>query len=893
MQDFPPPARHRRAPRLERTAIVPVLAILARPGASQEPPLFPNAQYSAGLTPGGASATGDLDGDGRVDIVATASDGTVAVLLADGRGGLRPPSAYRAFAGASGVAVGDFDEDSVPDLAIACRETGCVAFLRGEGAGRLAPPRASVFVEDACKIAAGDFDGDGHLDVAVTRFHEREIAIFFGDGHGGFGPPVHHSVPVEPFEIVTADFDGDGSLDLAAGASGEYSQGVAVLRNHGDGRFESARAYGEDQRIVSLRVGDLNADGHLDLVYVISGSPYQGARVLHGDGAGGFAHPMSAGYTFYPLVVDVGDLNHDGYDDLVLTSGYPFGIEVEYGHANGQLTPGPRLGLDTWSSDVRIADFDQDGVPDVGVAEGGLWTILRRDAAGKFASPEFAHASLPHGGGQIASADLNGDGLPDVVLATFDGVVTFFGNGSGGFWDTTARALIRSDRSVALADLDQDGVLDVVTGVDLGGIATLRGRGDGTFEAPVKYPGARSYARPLAIADVNGDGRPDVVTAEVEDSRAVVYLGTGGGALGDAHAYPTGVQPKAFAFGDVDGDGIADIATADGQTDGLSVLLGDGRGGFSPPRRWDIPYWTGDLAFADVNGDGRTDLLMLGRPVPSDEFVLAVFLREADGTLRHATDVETPVDGPMSLADLNRDGAVDVLVPDSRGSVWVLLGDGAGGFSRPSGYLVGGDLTSGCTEPAKWALACDLDRDRQPEIVTSGACDGIAVLHKERSGAPGSAICAADGAAASCPCANTGATGHGCENSANTGGAVLESAGVGSLESDSLAVTSSGEPSAATTIFLQGSTFAPQVPLGQGLLCAGGRVLRLFTESAGNGVATAPPDGTSISSRSRALGDPLRPGSIRVYQALYRSNSFGACRSTFNLSSAQQIVWTR
>ncbi len=877
-----------------RIAAVPIVAILAPTSAAQDPtpaPLFSNALYATGGS--GTFAVADLDGDGRVDVVGTSQTGAVQVLLSDGRGGLRSPLSYRALAGAWGLAVGDFDEDGVPDLAIACRDAGAVAFLRGEGGGVFAPPRAAVPLEDPSKIAAGDFDGDGHLDVAVTSPATRAVWVCFGDGRGGFAPPVRHDVPMNPIEIVAADFDGDGALDLAAGSAGEYSSGLAVLLNHGDGGFGRPQVYGQSEGVGWLRVGDLNADGKLDLVYVIPGSPYAGARVLHGDGLGGFSHPTGAGYAAYPLAVDVADLNRDGFDDLVLTSAYPFRVEVEYGHATGTLTPGPRLGLETWSADVRIADFDQDGIPDIGVAQGDSWVILRRDAAGSFSAPTFVPSALPHGGGQIATADLNGDGIPDVAMAGIAGVETFFGNGVGSFWEPTFRTSFRSDRSLALADLDQDGVLDAVTGFENGGIATLRGLGDGTFAPPVGYPAGASQGRRISIVDLDGDGWLDVVSTEPERSRVVVHLGIGGGSLDDGRAYPTGVEPRAFAVGDFDGDGIPDIVTADGKRGTSSVLLGDGRGGFSAPHRTGLPYLASELAFADVNGDGRSDFVVLGQLETSIWLVIAVYLRETSGELRHAADSPIRATGPMSFADMDRDGAVDVVLPDAHGSAWVLLGDGRGGFSKPEGYLVGEKASGICFETASWAAVCDLDRDRLPEIVTSGICDAIAVLHNERPRVPGSAICAGDGAAGSCPCANTGATGHGCENSANTGGAVLSSSGMASLEGDTLVLTSSGEPADATTIFFQGSAYAAQAPLGQGLVCVGGRVLRLFAASARNGVAATPPGGTSIASRSRSLGDPLRPTSIRVYQALYRSDSFGACRSTFNLSSAQQIVWTQ
>jgi hypothetical protein len=217
-----------------------------------------------------------------------------------------------------------------------------------------------------------------------------------------------------------------------------------------------------------------------------------------------------------------------------------------------------------------------------------------------------------------------------------------------------------------------------------------------------------------------------------------------------------------------------------------------------------------------------------------------------------------------------------------------------GGFSIGTRYIVGNDLPYDCQSDPRFAVACDLDGDGLLEIVTAGFCNQISVLHNIDRRTPGMAVCTGDGSTGFCPCANPGATGHGCENSSFTGGARLDGSGSASLSSDTLSLTSSGEPASTLSIFLQGSKFVPRIPLGQGLDCAGGVVSRLLVRRSVNGVATAPgSQGPSLSSRSAQLGDPLSAGSIRVYQVFYRDAAYSTCRSSFNLSSAQQIVWTR
>jgi len=158
-------------------------------------------------------------------------------------------------------------------------------------------------------------------------------------------------------------------------------------------------------------------------------------------------------------------------------------------------------------------------------------------------------------------------------------------------------------------------------------------------------------------------------------------------------------------------------------------------------------------------------------------------------------------------------------------------------------------------------------------------------------------FCFGDGSGAACPCANSGATGHGCQNSATTGGAVLEVGGVPSLSTDTLLLTSSDELPHAFSIFLQGDTaLSPPVVFGDGLRCVGGSLKRLYSKSASGGIVAAPTGvDPSVSARSAALGDPIASGELRSYQVYYRDPNAVFCPgppgNTFNISSGMQILW--
>lgn len=153
-------------------------------------------------------------------------------------------------------------------------------------------------------------------------------------------------------------------------------------------------------------------------------------------------------------------------------------------------------------------------------------------------------------------------------------------------------------------------------------------------------------------------------------------------------------------------------------------------------------------------------------------------------------------------------------------------------------------------------------------------------------------MCFGDGRFAPCPCANYGASEHGCRNSASTQGAHLTS--TGTLSPDALGLHSALEPSTSLSLFLQSNTLRPtQGPWGDGILCLGGQVLRLYAKTASAGTAHAPqPGDPSLTQRSAALGDPLGPGSVRLYQVFYRDPVAGWCTpQNFNISNGLRVVW--
>ena len=153
-------------------------------------------------------------------------------------------------------------------------------------------------------------------------------------------------------------------------------------------------------------------------------------------------------------------------------------------------------------------------------------------------------------------------------------------------------------------------------------------------------------------------------------------------------------------------------------------------------------------------------------------------------------------------------------------------------------------------------------------------------------------LCFGDGSFAACPCANYGAPQHGCANSSTSQGALLGASG--STIPDTLVLHSSGELASSLSIFVQGDAPRPvQIPFGDGILCVGGPLLRLYAKLASGGSAQAPAAGDlSISQRSAGLGHPIAAGTARYYQVWYRDGAAGFCTpNSFNVSNALRVGW--
>ena len=351
--------------------------------------------------------------------------------------------------------------------------------------------------------------------------------------------------------------------------------------------------------------------------------------------------------------------------------------------------------------------------------------------AGPAAAVSFApavHYDVGGGPADLATADLNGDGLPDLVASAGDGIAVLLGCGLGRFAPATSISLEHPPGAVALADFDRDGTMDVVTASIDGTVIVLRGDGEGALALGGTFPTGTSPSD-VVVGDLTADGVPDVATAD-GDGLSILAGDGAGGLLSPLHL-SVGEGCRRIVAGDLDVDGVLDLAFTRNSWDeysGFGVLLGDGAGGFSPLVTYSTYLEPGDLAVCDLNADGLPDLVTTDHLEGDAE--VSAFLGDGTGALTYTSRTMFSRDltaSGLAVGDLNRDGRDDVVstgyrpgyvidgvtVPPGPPRIYVMLSDSHDGgfFVAPTSFLAG-------RVPGE-VIAADLNGDRRPDLATT------------------------------------------------------------------------------------------------------------------------------------------------------------------------------
>jgi hypothetical protein len=383
---------------------------------------------------------------------------------------------------------------------------------------------------------------------------------------------------------------------------------------------------------------DFNGDGKPDLVVVNRND--NTVSVLLGNGDGTFQAHKDYATAYNPTAIAIGDFNGDGRQDLAVVTCLPDqtcsgggSLSILLGNGDGTFqthvdyAEGGSFFSDPNS--VAVGDFNGDGKLDLVVANTfscgsncpySVVSVLLGNGDGTFQ----AHKDYPGGYNltSMAVGDFNGDGKLDLAVGDSpaaehpSSVNVLLGNGDGSFqtfvpYILSSPGSITAPIGVAIGDLNGDGKADLVVTPLYATLQVLLGNGDGTFQTPVAY--GTHYARSPVIGDFNGDGKLDVAFVDFTTgygtaNRTGVLLGNGDGTFGEELLSGTGSAPLGIAAGDFNRDGKLDLATADSAGNTTSVMLGNGDGSFQARADYDAQIAPSSIAVGDFNRDGKPDL---------------------------------------------------------------------------------------------------------------------------------------------------------------------------------------------------------------------------------------------------------------------------------------------
>ncbi|MDQ2719423.1 MAG: VCBS repeat-containing protein [Bacteroidota bacterium] len=320
---------------------------------------------------------GDFNKDGKPDIaIANIEDSSLTILLNNGNRKFTQAKGSPFFAGhfPNDINIADINEDGNLDIALANHEKKYFTILLGNGKGQFKSAPNSPFAVQVKPhthgIISADFNNDRNLDVATDSWAVDSIVILNGDGKGNFINPVYYATGKHPYQrLRTADFNKDSNADIVTTNLDDNT--VTVLLGDGKGNFRK-RFFDAGNVPFGVAIGDLNADGNLDLAIInsptISGgkSGRDGLTILLGDGKGNFAKlkgsPFETGLG--PTRVAIGDLNNDGFNDIAVSNFNSNFISIYYMNKNG-LQSSSHFPIGEGSDGLAIFDLDGDGKKDI------------------------------------------------------------------------------------------------------------------------------------------------------------------------------------------------------------------------------------------------------------------------------------------------------------------------------------------------------------------------------------------------------------------------------------------------------------------------------------------------------------------------------------------------
>jgi uncharacterized repeat protein (TIGR01451 family) len=699
-------------------------------------PLATAADFTATVNWSDGNSNTTTDGSGTVSVVADPSggfdvvgihaytqntrNGTFKVSVADDGGA--SASSSTSFSVDYALTAGTLNQPAVTNEGDSISNALLFHFTDGDTHGQASDFTATVFWGDG--TANTSADGSGNVTVSANT----------GGGFDVFGSHMFDEVPSgSTFGVLIQDVSGattgaSTTSFTVADPSVKATGGLSLsAKENADPGAQTVATFTDPSGAESL--GDYSAninwgDGTPDGSGAITYDSTKGTFTVKGDhvysqaGSDTITVTISHDQSTAVQVTDSAKVA-----DVAVNLNGNFAISTVYGQSTGTQwvasfnDPGGASPLSDYQPTIDWGDNT--------TSTGTLG--FDKNAPFSFAS----NLQTGNGPSAVATADLNGDGNLDLVVAnaTDNSVQIFLGNGDGtvqapvtyslGTTSLTGKTVPNSPTALAIKDLG-NGELDIVTAnSNTNTVSVLLGNGDGTFQTPTTLT-AGTNPSAIALADL-GNGHKDIVTANRGDNTVSVFLGNGDGTFGKATNIAAGTSPDGVAIGDVNGDSKPDLIVADAVGDSVSILIGNGDGTFQTATTVAVGSVPSAVALAHLTSSAHLDIVTAN----SGDNNVSVLLGNGDGTFQKAVNFAVG-SAPVALlvTDTNGDGNQDIITANNGdNNVSVLAGNGDGTFGTPTNYA----LATGATAPVALA-AGDLNGAGVLDLVTANSLSNNVTL---------------------------------------------------------------------------------------------------------------------------------------------------------------------
>jgi hypothetical protein len=694
----------------------------------------------------------DVDGDGDMDVLsASLWDNSIKWYENDGSENFTAHDITTSASGAYSVYAADVDGDGDLDVLSASAGDSTIAWYENDGSGNFAAHTITTTAASARSVYAADMDGDGDLDVLSASSADATIAWYENDGSQNFTARAITTTADGARSVYAADVDGDGDLDvLSASQYGDtiawYENQPGVLSNdtdvdsdpltavlvtgptdgtltlNNDGSFTytpDADFYGTDT--FTYKANDGTVDGNIATVTITVNS-VNDAPVEASLEPGPLAYTENDGAVAVTSSITISDLDDTNIESAVvqITTGLVSDEDVLAFTDSGTITG-------TWDSLTGMLTLT--GTDTLANYELALRSVTYENTSEapdtttrtlSFTVNDGDNDSTPQSR-DIAITAVNDAPVAsdDTITVSEGGTVTLL-DGIGNFISHAVTTAADGAVSVATADFDNDGDLDVVVASYYDDtVAWYENDGTETFILHV-ITNSADGAEMVITADVDGDGDLDVLSASVDDDTVAWYENDGAGNFATHVITSTADAVRGIATADMDGDGDLDVLAASTVDDTVAWYENDGNENFTQHVVTNTANGANSVAAVDIDGDGDLDLVSTSA---SDH---SVRWYENDGSQNFATHLITNTAfgaRAVTTADLDGDGDADVLSAwQNGGTVAWHENDGAGNFTEHV-------ITDSALGPKSVAVA-DVDGDGDLDVLTASVWDDTVALYE-------------------------------------------------------------------------------------------------------------------------------------------------------------------